>query len=99
MLVMRSAVSLIAIAIFAVGFVWQYGGWLLEWIGRFIGTRGLSSSYDAFANSFVAPLLAEGSIVRRIDTSLQRFVNSKDILMACGEPHQTQSACLFTSNR
>ncbi|HET9536265.1 MAG TPA: hypothetical protein VFP43_13120 [Mesorhizobium sp.] len=63
---MRSAVSLIAIAIFAVGFVWQYGGWLLEWIGRFIGTRGLSSSYDAFANSFVAPLLAEGSIVRII---------------------------------
>lgn len=66
MLVMRSAVSLIAIAIFAVGFVWQYGGWLLEWIGRFIGTRGLSSSYDAFVNSFVATPLAEGSIVRII---------------------------------
>ena len=66
MLVMRSAVSLIAIAIFAVGFVWQYGGWLLEWIGRFIGTRGLSSSYDAFANSFAATLLAEGSVVRII---------------------------------
>jgi hypothetical protein len=62
-LVMRSAVSLIAIAIFAVGFVWQYGGWLLEWIGRFIGTHGLSSSYDAFVNSFVATPLAEGSII------------------------------------
>ena len=49
--------------IFVVGFVWQYGGWLLEWIGRLFGTRGLSSGYDAFVNSNVATLLAEGSLV------------------------------------
>ena len=24
----------IAVAIFALGFAWQYGGWILEWIGR-----------------------------------------------------------------
>jgi len=63
---MRKIVLLVAMVIFAVGFVWQYGGWSLEWIGRLAGRRGLSSSYDAFVDSFVSTLAAEGSFARII---------------------------------
>jgi hypothetical protein len=44
----------IAVTIFAIGFTWQYGGWLLEWVGRAFGVRGLTSTYEAFVESFVA---------------------------------------------
>ena len=29
-------------------------GWLLEWVGRAFGVRGLTSTYEAFVESFVA---------------------------------------------
>ena len=52
----------IAVAIFALGFAWQYGGWILEWVGRAFGVRGISSSYEAFVESFAASVGAGGLV-------------------------------------
>jgi hypothetical protein len=37
-----------AIAILLLGVAWRFAGWILEWIGRLLGVRGLTSSYEAF---------------------------------------------------
>jgi hypothetical protein len=63
---MRRIASIIATTCFAIGFVWQYGGWLLEWVGRALGVRGLTTTYDAFVGEYVTALIAEGSFARII---------------------------------
>jgi hypothetical protein len=63
---MRRIASIIATACFAIGFIWQYGGWLLEWVARAIGVRGLTTTYNAFVEGFVITLMAEGSFMRII---------------------------------
>ena len=50
---MRRIASIAATTCFAVGFVWQYGGWFLEWVGRALGVRGLTTTYDAFVGGFM----------------------------------------------
>jgi hypothetical protein len=40
--------SIAAIAILLVGVTWRFAGWILQWIGRLLGMRGIASSYDAF---------------------------------------------------
>ena len=61
---MRRIVSIVATVCIAAGFVWQYGGWLLEWVGRALGVRGLTTTYDAFVEGFVGELMAQGSVTR-----------------------------------
>lgn len=49
---------------FGLGFIWQFGGWAAEWIGRAFGTRGLATTYDAFVGDFVTVLVTGGGIIR-----------------------------------
>jgi hypothetical protein len=61
---MRRIVAIVAMVCIAAGLVWQYGGWLLEWMGRALGVQGLTTSYDAFVDGFMAELMAKGSFTR-----------------------------------
>jgi hypothetical protein len=63
---MRRIASIAATTCLAAGFVWQYGGWLMEWVGRALGVRGLTTTYDAFVGGYVTALAAEGSFTRII---------------------------------
>ena len=49
-----------AIAILLLGVAWRFAGWILEWIGRLLGVRGLTSSYEAFVEGYVGMLMTEG---------------------------------------
>ena len=40
--------SAAAISVFMAGFIWQYGSWIAEWVGRFAGVRGVTAGYDEF---------------------------------------------------
>jgi len=53
-----------AIAILLLGVVWRFAGWILEWIGRLLGARGLTSSYDAFVEGYVGMLMTDGSLAK-----------------------------------
>ena len=53
-----------AIAILLVGVAWRFAGWILEWIGRLLGMRGLTSSYEAFVEGYVGMLMTEGSLAK-----------------------------------
>ena len=53
-----------AIAILLLGVVWRFAGWILEWIGRLLGVRGLNSSYEAFVESHVGMLTTEGGLIK-----------------------------------
>jgi ATP/ADP translocase len=33
------------------GFAWRVVGWILAWVGRALGVRGIASSYEAFVES------------------------------------------------
>ena len=50
-----------AIAMLLLGVVWRFAGWILEWIGRLLGARGLTSSYEAFVEGYVGMLMTDGS--------------------------------------
>lgn len=63
---MRRIASIIATICFAIGFVWQYCGWLLEWVGRALDVRGLTTTYNAFVGEYVTVLITEGSFTRII---------------------------------
>ena len=39
-------------------------GWILEWIGRLLGARGLTSSYEAFVEGYVGMLMTDGSLAK-----------------------------------
>jgi len=56
--------SAAAIGFVLAGLVWRFAGWISEWVGRLLGIRGLTSSYDAFVESYVGMLMAEGSFTR-----------------------------------
>jgi hypothetical protein len=58
---MRKFISMTAVALVLLGVTWRFAGWILEWIGRLLGTRGLNSSYEVFVESYVPALMAEGS--------------------------------------
>jgi hypothetical protein len=51
-----------AIAILLLGVAWRFAGWILEWIGRLLGARGLTSSYEAFVEGYVGTLMTDGSL-------------------------------------
>ena len=53
-----------AIAILLLGVAWRFAGWILEWIGRLLGVRGLTSSYEAFVEGYVGMLMTEGSLAK-----------------------------------
>ena len=53
-----------AIAILLLGVVWRFAGWILEWIGRLLGARGLTSSYEAFVEGYVGMLMTDGSLAK-----------------------------------
>lgn len=53
-----------AIAILLLGVVWRFAGWILEWIGRLLGARGLTSSYEAFVEGYVGTLMTDGSLAK-----------------------------------
>ena len=53
-----------AIAILLLGVAWRFAGWILEWIGRLLGARGLTSSYEAFVEGYVGMLMMEGSLAK-----------------------------------
>jgi len=59
---MRKALSIAAMMIFVLGFIWQFGRWLLRWAGYGLGLRGLPGSYNAFVESFAAKIVNEGSV-------------------------------------
>jgi len=59
----KKCISIVAIAVFAIGFVWRFSGWISEWAGRLIGVRGVTSSYEAFVESYVGKYLADGGLV------------------------------------
>jgi hypothetical protein len=59
---MRKRISIVAIAVFATKFIWRFSDWISEWAGRFIGVRGVTSSYEAFVESYVGMYLAEGGL-------------------------------------
>ena len=61
---MRKFVSFAAVALIFLGVVWRFAGWILEWIGRLVGTRGLNSSYEAFVEDYARMLMAEGSFAK-----------------------------------
>ena len=61
---MRKCLSIAAVIVFAVGFAWRFAGWISEWTGRLLGTRGVTSSYEAFVESHVGMYLAEGGFAR-----------------------------------
>ena len=73
-----------AIAILLLGVVWRFAGWILEWIGRLLGARGLTSSYEAFVEGYVGMLMTDGSLAkiarpmvvdgRRADPSCRTYV-------------------------
>ena len=53
-----------AIAILLLGVAWRCAGWILEWIGRLLGARGLTSSYEAFVEGYVGMLMTDGSLAK-----------------------------------
>jgi len=55
-----------AIAILLLGVVWRFAGWILEWIGRLLGARGLTSSYEAFVEGYVGMLMTDGSLAKML---------------------------------
>ena len=61
---MRSFVAITAVALFLVGAAWRFAGWILEWVGRLLGARGLTSSYEAFVEGPVGALMADGGFAR-----------------------------------
>lgn len=56
---MRKFISAVSIGVFIVGFIWQYGSWIAEWVGRFAGVRGVTSGYDEFVERHL-PVLKGG---------------------------------------
>jgi len=60
----RVFVAVAAVALFLVGAAWRFAGWILEWVGRLLGVRGLTSSYEVFVESSVGALMADGSLAR-----------------------------------
>ena len=59
---MRKALSIAALTIFLVGFIWQVGRWLLRWAGYGLGLRDLSGSYNAIVESIAVMIVKEGSV-------------------------------------
>jgi hypothetical protein len=59
---MRKALSIAAMTIFVLGFVWQLGRWLLRWSGYGLGLRSLPGSYHDFVESFAAKIASGASI-------------------------------------
>jgi len=62
--VVRKVISIVALAVLLAGVTWRFAGWILEWIGRLLGVRGLSSSYEAFVKSHVGMLTTEGGLIK-----------------------------------
>ncbi len=60
---MKTFVAIAAVALLVVGATWRFAGWILEWVGRLLGARGLTSSYEAFVEGSEA-LIADGGFVR-----------------------------------
>lgn len=58
---MRKFMSAAAIGVFVVGFIWQYGSWIAEWVGRFAGVRGVTAGYDEFVVRHL-PVLTKGGV-------------------------------------
>ena len=46
-----------AIAILLLGVVWRFAGGSRKWIGRLLGARGLTSSYEAFVEAYVETMI------------------------------------------
>ena len=57
---MRKLMSAAAIGIFIIGFFWQYGSWIGEWVGRFAGVRGVIAGYDEFVERHLPVLAIKG---------------------------------------
>jgi len=60
----KTFIAVAAIALILVGAAWRFAGWILELIGRLLGLRGMTSSYEAFVDSSVGALMADGSLAR-----------------------------------
>ena len=58
---MRKALFIAATTIFVLGFIWQFGRWLLRWSGYGLGLRSLPGGYHDFVESF-AEKIAGASI-------------------------------------
>lgn len=59
---MRTLMSAAAIGIFMVGFVWQYGSWIAEWVGRLAGVRGVTAGYEEFVERHLPLLTVKGGV-------------------------------------
>ena len=60
--VMRKALSIIAMTIFMLGFIWQFGRWLLRWSGYGFGLRSQPGGYYDFVESFAEKIASGPSV-------------------------------------
>ena len=58
--------SAAAIGVFMAGFIWQYGSWIAEWVGRFAGIRGVTAGYDEFVVRHLPILTMRGGLAEII---------------------------------
>ena len=63
---MRKFISITAVALVLLGVAWRFAGWIVEWVSRLLGARGLNSSYEAFVEGYAQVLMAEGSLAKML---------------------------------
>jgi hypothetical protein len=61
-MIMRKVMSIAAVTVFASGFIWQCGRWLLRWSGYGLGLRDIPGSYNSFVENVAAKLANEVSV-------------------------------------